>query len=290
MKKVLPFALIGLMLLGGLGLLFYPDIAHYLNDRNMSGLIQEFHEEVRGLTEDEIAEQFRLAEAYNESLTGFAIEDPFVPNSGAVIAPAAYLAALSTGNMMARLQIPSREIDLPVFHTTASAVLDRGVGHIEATSLPIGGSSTHAVLTGHSGLTYHQMFNGLLDMETGEQFFITVLDRTLAYQVDQILTVLPHQVESLQIYPGEDFVTLITCTPYAINTHRLLVRGTRIPYEPGMVEEIEPEAEREIDWRLVVIIVIALLFLLIFIIIWIRMNANKRRRLRARDTGWGGAR
>ncbi|MCL2563640.1 MAG: class C sortase [Oscillospiraceae bacterium] len=277
MKKILPILLVILMILLGVGLLFYPDISTWYNSRVHSGLMQTFDEEVAAMDDEYIAEHFRRAEAYNAALNGGSIEDPFVVGSGAVLPPAHYLETLNVNGMMAQIEIPIIDVHLPVFHGTGMAVLDRGVGHIEGTSFPIGGQGTHAVLTGHSGLTHHRMFTDLEEIVIGDLFFITVLDRKLAYEVDQIIVVLPHEIESLRIAQDADYVTLITCTPYAINTHRLLIRGARIPYEPGMIEEIVP-VTRVIDWRLVIIIVMVLIFLFVFILFKRREKKKARER------------
>lgn len=158
---------------------------------------------------------------------------------------------------MAQIEIPAIDVLLPVFHTTRTDDLKRGIGHMEGSSFPIGGPSTHAVLTGHSGLTYYRLFTDLEELVIGDIFFITVLNDRLAYQVDKITVVLPHEIEELKITEGADYVTLITCVPVYINTHRLLVRGVRIPYEPGMEDEIAAYT-RPLDWQLIIAIALSL--------------------------------
>ena len=133
-------------------------------------------------------------------------------------------------------------MDLPIYHGTDAETLEKGVGHIESTSLPIGGEYRHAVLTGHRGLPSAELFTRLDELEPGDQFYLHVLDATLAYQVDQILTVEPQELETLVAEPGQDYVTLVTCTPYGINTHRMLVRGTRIPYVPEAEQSTQATA------------------------------------------------
>jgi len=232
-------------------------------------------EEVARMDEADIEEHFRRAREYNDALNGAQIHDPFVVGSGAAIPPAYYFEILNVGDVMARLEIPIINVLLPVFHGTDMVTLDNGIGHIEGTSFPIGGLRTHAVLTGHSGLSHARMFDDLEKLEIGDLFFVTALGYTLAYQVDQIIVVLPHEVESLRIAQDADYVTLITCTPYAINTHRLLVRGARIPYEPGMEDEIIP-ITRTIGWRLVII----LLFIPIYLLILILYRRRERKKTR----------
>ena len=155
-----------------------------------------------------------------------------MPGSGYAL-PDNYLEVLNTDGIMGRLTIPKIGVDLPIYHGSSEESLQKGVGHIESTSLPIGGEYRHAVLTGHRGLPNAELFTRLDELTVGDTFYIHVLDRTLAYQVDQITTVEPDEMETLRAVPGEDYVTLVTCTPYGVNTHRLLVRGTRVPYTPG---------------------------------------------------------
>ena len=133
--------------------------------------------------------------------------------------------------VMGYIRIPSIKVELPIYHGTSEPVLQVGVGHLENTSLPVGGSSTHAVLTGHRGLPSAKLFTELDMVKVGDVFYIKILGETLAYEVDQILTVLPTEMQALNIEKGKDYVTLVTCTPYAVNTHRMLVRGHRIPYQ-----------------------------------------------------------
>jgi len=279
MKKVLAVVFLIITLLFGLGLLFYPDISNWYNSRIQSGLIEEFEEQVAELDYEYIAEHIRRAREYNDSISGLNIQDPFVSGSGAVLPPAHYLETLNIGGLMAHVRIPVINVHLPVFHTTTAEVLDRGVGHIEGTSFPVGGIGTHSVLTGHSGLAHAHMFNDLEDVEYGDLFFITVLNYTLAYEVDQIRTVLPHEIELVRIFENEDFVTLITCTPYAVNTHRLLVRGRRVDYVEGMEDEIIVRETGNIDWRFIIIGIIVILFI-IFIIIYKRRERKKEKHRR----------
>lgn len=141
------------------------------------------------------------------------------------------------------LVIPKISLNQPIFHDTTDEVLEKGIGHMKETSFPIGGESTHSVLSGHSGIPGMMLFTDLEDIEIGDKFYIKALDEIIAYQVDQIKTVLPNDVSDIQIEKGEDYVTLLTCTPYGVNTHRLLVRGTRVPYNGEIDEEKKEEKE-----------------------------------------------
>jgi len=288
MKRTFAILLVIITFLLGMGLLFYPDFSRWWNSRIQHGLIREYEDILESLDEEEVAEHFRRARIYNNALSGLYIEDPFHIGSGAVLPPAEYMETLNITGMdgypMGHIEIPVISVHLPIFHTTTMAILDRGIGHIEGTSFPVGGPSTHSVLTGHSGLVHARMFTDLEEVRLGDQFFITILDYRLAYEVDDINIVLPHEIETLRIFEGEDHVTLVTCTPYAINTHRLLVRGRRIPYEPGMAEEIIPRQIEPINWRLVIVAVLVIMFLLILIVYKKkeRKDAQELRRARLR--------
>lgn len=144
---------------------------------------------------------------------------------------------ITESGIMGYVQIPSIGVNLPIFHGTSDAVLSKGVGHLLGSSLPVGGVGTHAVLTGHSGMASQKMFTDLEQLATGDVFYLDMLGERLAYQVEQISTVLPYDTSQLEIVPGEDYCTLVTCTPFGVNTHRLLVRGTRIPYTAETEEE-----------------------------------------------------
>ena len=186
----------------------------------------------------EITEARKLAIAYNESIVpGVQMADAF-SNEALLWASEDYESQLNlTGNgIMGYVEIPSISVTLPIYHGTDADTLEIGIGHLLGSSLPVGGESTHAILTAHSGMASQKMFSDLDLMKIDDVFYLDVLNERLAYQVDAIFTVLPHETEHLQIVTGEDYCTLVTCTPFGVNTHRLLVRGTRIPYEEA--EEI----------------------------------------------------
>ena len=181
--------------------------------------------------------------------------------------------------MMGYIDIPKIDIVLPVYHGISEKVLQSGVGHLPNTSLPVGGESSHAVLSGHRGLANAKIFTDLNKMEIGDVFYIKVLHHTFAYQVDQILTVLPSDTDALQIEKGKDYVTLVTCTPYAVNTHRLLVRGTRIPYEEAKKVDEEVGLHRTIPFYMIILIggIAAV------VIIWIGTKIYSRRKEKVRE-------
>ena len=182
---------------------------------------------------------------------------------------------------MGYIRIPKINVELPIYHGTSEAVLQAGVGHFWDTSLPVGGESTHTVLTGHRGLPTKTLFTNMDKLEVGDIFYIKVLDETLAYQIDQILTVLPQETDSLSIEPGKDYATLVTCTPFAINTHRLLVRGERMPYEEATKQEPDTNIKPELSFTAKVLIVtIIVIFIGLMIAVIYSIRDRKRRKAR----------
>ena len=226
-------------MIAGSALLLYPDISAWRTETVQTNIIRAYDRYILDMPQEQIDRHMRRAEAHNARLSSLCPSLPFVIGYRAHI-PEDYTQILNIQGVMAWVDIPSVDKSLPVFHGSYPEVLSRGVGHIEGTSFPTGGYSTHAALTAHSAMIDARMFTDLHLLEIGDIFFISVLDRRLAYQVDQIVTIWPHEIEWLRVTPGKDLVTLITCTPHAVNTHRLLVRGTRIPYIPEMAEEITP--------------------------------------------------
>lgn len=232
--------LIIVIFLIGLSLLLYPSIGIFINHRRASETINEYTKITSEMPKEKVEEVFSIAEEYNKQL--FETDDSFyVPSlvSG-------YESALDiTGTgIMGHLNIESIGVELPIYHTVDELVLQVGAGHLPGSSLPVGGPSTHAVLSGHRGVPSSKLFTDLDKVQIGDTFTITVLDRVLTYKVDQIKTVLPRDVSDLQIIPGMDYCTLLTCTPYGINTHRLLVRGVRqgVDYEPILSDEDQQTA------------------------------------------------
>jgi len=258
--------LVVFLLIAGLSMLFYPDVATWWNGRSQRGMAILYDEEVARLGQERIDAHFRRAAEVNAELATLPQGAPlFVANLATL--PDDYREILYVGGIMGRVAIPVIGVNLPIFHTTQTWALDRGVGHLEGTAFPIGGYGTHSVLTAHTGLANARMFTDMeRNVNVGDQFFIHVMGRTLAYEVDQILIILPHEVESMRVVPGEDLVTLMTCTPYTVNSHRLLVRGRRIEYTPYMAEEIEQAIiiAQVVDIRIYIFVGLFLLFMLVF--------------------------
>lgn len=228
-----------------LGMTLYPIISTIYNEKHQSRIHTQYQEQVKQMDDSAIRKAKELAIAYNKAIQpGAQLHDAF-SNDALLWASQDYDHQLNiAGNgIMGYVSIPSIHIHLPIYHGTNSATLEKGIGHLLGSSLPVGGGSTHSILTAHSGMANQKLFSDLPQMKIGDVFYLEVLGDTLAYQVDQIKTVLPHDTTYLAIEPERDLCTLVTCTPFGVNTHRLLVRGTRIPYAEA--EEIMAETVSE---------------------------------------------
>ena len=237
MKKRLPFILIILIFVVGLGILLYPLVSSVINNINDRSEARQKQMDVEKRDSELIRNLFADAESYNSSLTDTVVlTDPFDIESYEKIGAHYEETFDIDGNgFIGYIDIPSIDVYLPIFHGTSEEVLKKGAGHLNNTSLPIGGEGTHSVISAHSAYPSKTLFDYLLDMDEGDLFYIHVLDRVLEYKVDQIKTVLPNDVNDLYVTKGKDYVTLMTCTPYTVNTHRLLVRGERVPDDPDTV-------------------------------------------------------
>lgn len=221
------------------GLLLYPLMGEFLNEKYHSDIETAYTAAIEDTNTAELEQQRQAAERYNAMLSGVAITE-----GGASAPPLPYAEQLTVGGVMAYVDIPKIGAYLPVQHGTEADTLEKSVGHVVGTSLPVGGSSTHAVLSAHSGMASSKLFSDIDQLAADDMFYIHVLDEVLAYKVDAIHTVLPTDTSLLQIEDGKDYVTLVTCTPVGINTHRLLVRGHRVPYVPE--QEAPAAAERPV--------------------------------------------
>lgn len=225
--------LVVLAMLAGVCLLAYPHAANYLSSIHAAEVVESYDEAVEQAGREKIDEAWRVAVEYNENLAGNPVHDPFLEGSGMVMADNYFeVLDLDGTGIMGHVSIPKISVDLPVYHGTSDASLMSGAGHLEGSSMPSGGEGTHCVITGHSGLVNAKMFTDLEEIVQGDRFFLHILDEVLAYEVDQILVVEPADTESLKRVGGEDYCTLVTCTPYGVNSHRLLVRGHRVDYVP----------------------------------------------------------
>lgn len=214
-------------------LLIYPWISIIASTKYHSDVETVYTNAIKDADNAELAEQRRAAEAYNALLRGEAA----VSTGGASAPPMLYAGQLTVGGAMCTIDIPKIGVYLPVRHGTGAETLERAVGHVVGTSLPVGWAGTHAVLSAHSGMASAKLFSDIDQLVKGDVFYIHVLGEVLAYEVDQIATVLPSDTSLLQIEDGQDLVTLVTCTPFGVNTHRLLARGHRVPYVPELVVE-----------------------------------------------------
>lgn len=226
-----------------LGLMLYPLIGELVSEKYHSDVETAYTAAVKDTDAAELTAQRQAAEQYNTMLSGAAIAE-----GGASAPPLAYAQQLTVGGIMAYVDIPKINVYLPVQHGTGAETLEKSVGHVVGTSLPVGGSSTHAVLSAHSGMASSKLFSDIDQLAVGDMFYIHVLGDTLAYKVDAIHTVLPTDTRLLQIEEGKDYVTLVTCTPFGINTHRLLVRGHRIPYTPEQATAAAVEKPAASSW------------------------------------------
>ena len=230
------------------GLILYPILGNALAEKNKSLVMTEYSRAVEEMTDARVEEMLAAADEYNAALSPISVSaDGVYSLSGLTAAQEQYdeILAVNESGVMGQLEIPELDIRLPIYHGTDGSTLEKGVGHLLGSSFPVGGEGTHAVLTGHSGLSREKMLTDLEKMKVGDRFLLRVLDRTLAYEVHDIFIVLPDDTSHLGIQQDEDMCTLITCTPYGVNTHRLLVQGYRVPYESETVFAATAEATRE---------------------------------------------
>lgn len=278
MKKILPILLVIVIFAAGMGVMLYPTIANYVNSRSQTVAIDNYEEAIRA-NEAYYQELLAQAQAYNERL---------YQNGGLRLLneeeKAEYEAQLNLGGdgVMGYIEIPRLDLKLSIRHGTEEDVLQKMVGHLEGTSLPVGGASSHAVLSAHRGLPSAKLFSDLDLMQVGDRFTIHNLNQTLIYEVDQITIILPEEIEALAIVPGEDLVTLMTCTPYAVNTHRLLVRGRRVT-EAEAEATPQPEQKQPLDTlRLMQNVVLpataAVLFVVMLVLLLRVLRGGRRKR------------
>ena len=238
-QKIIPI----LIILFGFALLSYPFISNYMFEKSAGSTIKSYEKQAKTYDQKQKEQAFRKAEEYNTDLIKSVVQltDPFkVKNSNGETLIYNNILNIDHSGVMGYLEIPCISVNLPIYHGTDAEILERGVGHLAASSIPVGGKSTHSVLTGHTGLSSAKLFTDLTEMKKEDLFFIHVLDRILAYKVDQISVVRPEDTRKLQIVKGKDYVTLVTCTPYGVNDHRLLVRGIRTKYVKKQRSSIRP--------------------------------------------------
>lgn len=275
MKKRLPLILIILVFIVGLGVLIYPVLSEFINARNHSSAVAGYSDAVNKLSEIDYQQLLDQAQQYNEDLS--ANQYRYDNTEEANLAYESNL-RLSNSDVMGYIEIPKIDVKLPFYHGTDQAVLQVGVGHLQGSSLPVGGISSHAVLSGHRGLPSAKLFTNLDQIELGDTFTIYTLNMMLTYQVDQIEVVEPEEAEGLNIVPGGDYITLVTCTPYGVNTHRLLVRGVRIanPVVPETETIVPVSNNRYYDNYLLAILLAALIVLIIILGFLLRRRPRQK--------------
>ena len=278
------------LVLVGVAVLLYPVMATQHNNDEQQRLAEMYTSSVEAAGPDTVAKERASAQTYNDNLESAPILDPWLESQRPDTPQyQAYLHEMDIDPVMARIVIPSIHVSLPVFHGTESRTLTEGVGHLFGTSLPIGGPSTHAVLTGHTGLSTATMFDNLNQVKKGDAFYVSSLGQTLKYEVVDITVVKPEETDSLRKVPGRDLVTLITCTPYGVNSHRLLVTGERVPMDPtaAAAEEAEALPAPMQTWMKAIIVAVVIILAVVAGILgrlwWLRRRARLASRAEGTD-------
>lgn len=294
MKKKLSIILAGILFLAGLSLLLYPLVANQWNNYRQSKLISEYETVVKDESRKgtiNYQKEWDRAHAYNQALLPSILPDSFAIAAASDEPGEEYMSCLNilTDEMMGYVEIPKINIKIPIFHTTSEEVLSKGAGHLEGSSLPVGGENTHSVISAHRGLPSASLFTDLDQLEDGDHFLIRVLDQTLCYEVDQIHIVEPENTSDLAVEPGQDLVTLLTCTPYAVNTKRLLVRGHRVPYEEETIEKEEKESPMSLYTNYLLWVVVGLAVTAVLIIFLWQYDKRYKRKMKEKQAAASGA-
>ncbi len=290
MKKVTPIIIIILVFLIGVGVLSYPLVSSVINNIDMRNAQGDYVEKAKSMEPAKIRKMFAEANTYNQSLiSNMILTDPFDEEAYKKIGER-YTKVFNAGSdgLMGYIKIPKINVNLPIYHGTSLEVLSKGAGHLENTSLPVGGKGTHSVISAHSAYPTQTFFDYLTEIKEGDSFYIYVLDRVLKYEVDQIKVVLPNDTSNLYIEHDKDYMTLVTCTPYSINTHRLLVRGKRVHYDPDENVEIGAVSGGEgflfffgyrlSYWTIGGIIVGFLFFVVIVVVLLVMLNRRRKKK------------
>lgn len=275
------FVLLGLLLVAGLAILFYPSLSSWYNEQYQIRAVVDYDRSIGELEAASLQEELEKARAYNAALADLALADPFGADD--TVLPENYTAILNTGNgVMGSIQIPEIDVNLPIYHGTGKEALEKGVGHMEMTAFPVGGTGNHTVLTGHTGLPDAQLFTDLNQLGMGDVFTIQVYKQTLVYRVDNIAVVLPSDTALLAPEDGMDYVTLVTCTPYGVNSHRLLVRGVRVPFAEAeeVLRQVAETAVSPVRYDFLIAMA-ALVLVLLAVILLCTWRSLRRRRGRS---------
>lgn len=273
-QRILPF----LIILLGIAVVLYPVVGTIWQNQNQQQQAQSYTSRIsNNFSTEQRDAAIQAAHQWNIDNAGGPILDPWLARiDESNLQYQEYLEQLNLDEVMARVIIPSISSDLPVFHGTAEETLERGIGHLYGSSLPVGGEGTHAVLTGHTGLSHATLWDNLVNVEMGDAFYVNVAGETLKYEVSDIRVVLPEETDSLTPILGEDLITLITCTPYGVNSHRLLVTGHRVPMDEAEAQEALAQGSMPWQWWMTLAIAMAGLALLFLLLLWWR-SVKKRK-------------
>jgi len=246
----------------------YPLFSDWYNGRAQTTVIDNYGKAVSELEEEDFKVLWEAAQAYNEGLRGSVIlTEPFDETAVSELSEEyESLFNVNGDGVMGHVRIPKIDVKLPIYHGTSSETLKKGAGHLQNTSLPTGGIATHAVLSSHTGFPTATLFTDLDKLEEGDLFFLEILDKTLAYRVDQVKVVVPSDISDLYVDQEQDYVTLVTCTPYGVNSHRLLIRGVRTDYKEALEEEQMVQKVRTWNWPYIIAAVLLILILLLYVI------------------------
>jgi sortase A len=272
LKKHLSTLILILVFAAGLSLLLYPSVSDYWNARHQSKAIASYAETVSEIDNSSYQQMWDDAVAYNQQLANS--EFNLEPDDEQLAAYEKQLDVTGTG-IMGYVEIPKINCKLPIYHGTDASILQIAIGHLPGTSLPVGGEGTHCVISGHRGLPSAKLFTNLDKMKVGDTFMLHTLDETLTYEVDQILIVLPDETDALRIEAGQDLCTLMTCTPYGVNDHRLLVRGHRVPNGDSTSERVSADAMQIDHMSVAVAIMVPILVALLIVAL---VSGSKKRR------------
>lgn len=286
MKRKISAVLFGLMFLIGFGILVYPTVADQWNTYRQNRLISSYEDTVEEMEPEDFTREWEAARSFNTTIPQNNIYGDVFGEDGKEAENTAYWQVLNIAGdgVMGYLSIPKIDVKLSIYHGTSDEVLQTGIGHLDGTALPIGGESTHSVLAAHRGLPSARLFTDVDQLQEGDKFYIHVLDEVLAYQVDQILDMVDkddHETleAALQTEEGKDYVTLFTCTPYGVNSHRLLVRGVRVPYNGE--EDVEPTAAESMlqsiqDYYMLYLILGLAVTFLVILLLWFLMKPKRQ--------------
>lgn len=255
--------------------MLYPVISSMMNSGKAQVVITDYSDTIADNSNNKNQELIDEARKYNSNLSSVNIVDAFSNPKEDESDEYRNILNINENGMMGYLSIPKIDIKIPIYHGTSNEVLQKGVGHFEGSSFPVGGKGTHAVLSAHSGLPSARLFTDLNQLRVGDMFYIYILDQVFAYKVDQVLVVEPSDVEALELQKGEDYVTLVTCTPYAVNTHRLLVRGTRVEYSPEVLESIPVQKTLAKDEIILYVSLVFVFVVLLFVIFFVFKGRKK---------------